>query len=192
MSQPSRPVLPPEAIAGAAALVSLLTLVFAFHIGFLRAMMGAVIVYVAVTLVSRKPDAAPPSPSLPDTLAELTALGQKIAAHALRQQLAQLVSQARGLMNHLHQSPDTAPWQDYLRELLTVAVTGTSRFAAHTPHLTDPDHPAVAQFTAFLAALSQTLDSVHQQVTGDAPAAPTDADKAALADISNAYLGEGQ
>ena len=110
----------------------------------------------------------PNSPPSSHLLAELTNLSQKIAAHALRLKINELVTQTRTLSNYLQTWPSGAtPWEDYVRDCLTSTVTGTRRFTALSPHLTDPDNPAVIKFGDFLAVVTQTLTEVYETLANE-------------------------
>ncbi len=137
----------------------------------------------------------PPRPSPNDLLAELTVLAQKIAAHATRLQIGEIVTQARTLQNSLSQPTGAPEWQDFLRECLQAAVEATRLFATRHPHLTEPTDPAVMHFSRFLTALFQTLGNLHAKLTAEHPAGSTagiDAYRSTLRQINQAYLGDGR
>jgi hypothetical protein len=121
-------------------------------------------------------------------LAELTGQSQKIAAHAIRLKIGAVVTQARTLLNYLQtQSEGTGPWQEYVRNCLTSALTGTHQFVDRSPYRTDPADPAVIKFSAFLSSLAQTLGNAYGQLSGpDTVDAHTY--QTLLDDINRAYL----
>lgn len=140
----------------------------------------------------RKPKAAVvPSPS--SLLAELMLLSQRIAAHALRLKIHEVVAQTRTLLNYLQaQSESTQIWQDFVRDCLASAVAGTRKFTDQSPHLTEPSHAAVIDFHEFLAVIAQTLGSVHAQVTAEGATgfpAHVGPYQNTLRDINQAYFG---
>jgi hypothetical protein len=128
------------------------------------------------------------SPSCSGMLAELTGQSQKIAAHAIRLQIGAVVTQARTLLNYLQAQPEGAgPWQEYVRNCLASALTGTRQFVDRSPYRTDPTDPAVIKFSAFLSTLAEALGSAYGVLTG-----PDTADahnyQTRLDDINQAYF----
>jgi len=177
--------------------IAALALALLAHLPFWVGLLVAVLIYAGVVLLLRRPVAAVPAiPSLPEQIAALEGAGRAGRFPKIQRQLYDITTQARAIAAYFGQHPGTAgQWEEYLRECLSTALTGTRQFTELAPHLSGPEDPAAVKFGDFLQTLAETLKGVYGQlIAADAAdfSASMDAYKSTLHEINQIYLGGGK
>lgn len=182
--------------AGLAA-VAALALGLLAHLPFWLGLLVAVLVYAGVFLLLRRPTASvPTNPALEEQIGALDEAGKTVRFPKIQGQIADIATHARAITTYFRQHPGSATqWEEYLRECLDTALTGTRQFSELAPHLSGPDDPSAVKFAEFLQTLAETLRSVYGQlIAADAAdfSASMETYKNTLHEINQIYLGGGK